>query len=373
MGRRLAQRGRHARQAEQRHPRRGQLDRQRAALECATDRRRMRCTRRILGIEPEPALQLTHALLEQRDRGRAKQSRRVGILGRQCQAAQAQHLLGSDAQRHLARRDHPHLRGARQQCMHGRNHPQRHGIGVVQRHHHLQRRHRRSQRLLRVRRAKGHPERRGHRRQHVGVVRQRREVDPAGVAPLVVGQPLQQVAHEQRLADAAGPSDGDEPATAQQGRKLGKVDVAADQPCQRCRQGRPRRRQVPAGAPPRLHRQGESVAAPGDRGDRVRPDHPPQRPDLHLEVVGLDHEARPDPIEQLVARQRALGLDGQHRKQVEGAAAQPGRRTVDQQPAPRRLQLEAAGGAEVDRLHLAPSLRHGGELKRPAGPAVKND
>ncbi len=56
-----------------------------------------------------------------------------------------------------------------------------------------------------------------------------------------------------------------------------------------------------------------------------------QRRDLHLEVVLLDDQARPDAIEELVLGDDAVAAVDQREQHVEGAGAEHGGAAVDQQ------------------------------------------
>ena len=95
--------------------------------------------------------------------------------------------------------------------------------------------------------------------------------------------------------------------------------------------------------PPRraVERGGEPVPAPGDRRDGLRAEQLAQRADLHLQVVLLDHQPRPDRLEQLVLGDEPLAPLDQREQQVERARAQRRRLLVDQELPRRGTELEA--------------------------------
>ena len=89
-------------------------------------------------------------------------------------------------------------------------------------------------------------------------------------------------------------------------------------------------------------RAGEAVAAPGNGGDQVAPQHLAQAGHLHREVGLLHHQPGPHLLEQLALGQQLAGSRGHREQQVERACAQGGRDAIDEQAALARLQLEAA-------------------------------
>ena len=109
--------------------------------------------------------------------------------------------------------------------------------------------------------------------------------------------------------------------------------------------------------------------APGDGGDGLRAEQLAQRADLDLEVVLLDHHARPDDVEQLVLGHEALAPLDQRAEHVERPLAERHRAAVGHQQALVRLQLEAAkavdalqvGGAEAAREAAMAANVPGGE------------
>ena len=86
----------------------------------------------------------------------------------------------------------------------------------------------------------------------------------------------------------------------------------------------------------------ESVAAPGDRRNGLRPEQLAQRPHLHLQVVVGDDESRPHDLEQLIAADRAIAPLDQREQKVEGSLAERCLLAVDPQRAPRRIDAKAA-------------------------------
>jgi len=66
---------------------------------------------------------------------------------------------------------------------------------------------------------------------------------------------------------------------------------------------------------------GEPIPPAGNGRDRVRPEQLAQRRDLHLQVVLLDDELRPDDVQQFVLRDHAIASLDERQQQVE---RQPG-------------------------------------------------
>ena len=91
----------------------------------------------------------------------------------------------------------------------------------------------------------------------------------------------------------------------------------------------------------------EAVAAAGHGADQIATEHLAQGVHLHRDVALLDHEARPDTIEQLVLADQLAGPLGQDHQQVEGPCAERRRPAIDQQPSLDALQLEAAEAQRV--------------------------
>ena len=98
----------------------------------------------------------------------------------------------------------------------------------------------------------------------------------------------------------------------------------------------------------RLH---ELVAASGHRRDGVGAEQLAQAAHLHLQVVLLDHESRPDRVEQLRLFHHPVASLHQRDQQVERARAERHRRAVDQ-----HLPLGGPDFAAVERI----VGRHGG-------------
>ena len=96
---------------------------------------------------------------------------------------------------------------------------------------------------------------------------------------------------------------------------------------------------------------GEAVAAAGDGRDRVGTEQLAQRRDLHLEVVLLDDEPRPDQVEQLALGDDAVAALEQREQQVERARAERRRLAGDRQLALGDGELEAVEAVAVGHRH----------------------
>jgi hypothetical protein len=75
----------------------------------------------------------------------------------------------------------------------------------------------------------------------------------------------------------------------------------------------------------------EAIAAPRDRGDRLRPEGFAQAADLHLQIVLRDHQAGPDGVEQFVLGNDPVAAFHQRQQQVESARPQTDRPAVNHQ------------------------------------------
>ena len=89
----------------------------------------------------------------------------------------------------------------------------------------------------------------------------------------------------------------------------------------------------------------EPVAAPGNRREGALAEDLAQGRHLHLQVVLLDHEPRPNHGEKVVLRDQRAGALRERHQQIERARAQRDRRAVRQQDAFVRAQLEPAEAA----------------------------
>ena len=198
-----------------------------------------------------------------------------------------------------------------------------------------------------------HAERSCHGRRHERVVGKGREFDPADAAWKLGAPRSGDGLREARLADPARAGDGDRPVGREQGLDAGHVVVATVERAARVRQIRRRpkfpryagggfRRSCRCRAASRctpvartrrfaLDGQREAVTPPGHRRDRLVPEQFAQRDDLHLEVVLLDHEARPHDIQQLVLRDRPVPALDECEQGVERPAAELDRLVVDRQ------------------------------------------
>ena len=90
-----------------------------------------------------------------------------------------------------------------------------------------------------------------------------------------------------------------------------------------------------------VERGGEPVTASRDRRNGLRAQQLAQRADLHLKVVLLDHQPRPDQGQKIVLRHELARSGNQRHQQVECARAQGDRCIVRGQTALRRLQFES--------------------------------
>ncbi len=81
-----------------------------------------------------------------------------------------------------------------------------------------------------------------------------------------------------------------------------------------------------------------------------------ERRDLHLEVVLLDHQPRPDPRQKLVLADDISPGRGQHRQDVQGPAAQPDRQPITRQLAPPEVEPEPAESLPPRRSSNEPVL-----------------
>ncbi len=86
-----------------------------------------------------------------------------------------------------------------------------------------------------------------------------------------------------------------------------------------------------------LHLPGEPVTATRNRRNRRGPQQLAQRPDLHLQVVFLDDQARPDGVEQLVFRDDPLAPLDQSHQHVESTRTERGSASPDQELTRRRV------------------------------------
>jgi hypothetical protein len=94
----------------------------------------------------------------------------------------------------------------------------------------------------------------------------------------------------------------------------------------------------------------EPVAEAGHGADRAGAEDPSQARDLCRQVVLVDHEPRPDPLQQRGLGHQAAGILGEDRQQVEGACADLDRPAGARQPAFRWIELE---GSDAYQVHSA--------------------
>ena len=104
----------------------------------------------------------------------------------------------------------------------------------------------------------------------------------------------------------------------------------------------------------------ESVAAPGDGREGALAEDLAQRGDLHLQVVLLDDQSRPHGGEEFVLRNERAGTVGECDQQIERARTHRDGRTVREQDALARKQLEPAEAAARKRLGRGGGVAHVG-------------
>jgi hypothetical protein len=199
--------------AERRRARRGQLDRERQAVQRAADLDH----RRGIGFaQREPAVDRVRALREQRDRAELQRLRRGQHLARHGQRPEAKDALAAEPKGRLACDD---------DTQRGRGVDQLRGepgdvveqvLGIVEREQHLERRHRAEEGGDRLAVTGLDAERRGDRAGQRGRLRHRRELDPAHALRIRVAPRVQQVLRQKRFADSARAHDAHEPVTVHQ-------------------------------------------------------------------------------------------------------------------------------------------------------------
>ena len=115
-----------------------------------------------------------------------------------------------------------------------------------------------------------------------------------------------------------------------QPRVLGNVAFAAHEARKRLREHIDRANVVGRNGLPRwlLHLERESIAATGNRLDRVLAEDLAQRAHLHLQVVLLDDHPRPDQVEQLVLRNQAIAALDQREEKIESTRSKLDRLAV---------------------------------------------
>ena len=80
-----------------------------------------------------------------------------------------------------------------------------------------------------------------------------------------------------------------------------------------------------------IERGAEPVSAAGYRGDDLGPEQLAQCTDLHLQVVFLDYQTRPDQFQQLALGDEPVAALDQCHQQIEGARADTGDHAIDPQ------------------------------------------
>jgi len=173
---------------------------------------------------------------------------------------------------------------------------------------------------------------------------------------------IEQVLHQQALADAAGAGDADQGVGVDQCAERGKVACTTQQRRNDTRQTRlevgGHHRPCRGVEHPVFDAPGETVTTTGHGADQIAAEYLAQRVHLHRDIALLDHEAGPDTLEQLVLADQLAGPLDQDHEHVEGACAKQRRPAVDQQPSAGSLQLEAAEaqrfmcGRRARRLHV---------------------
>jgi hypothetical protein len=124
--------------------------------------------------------------------------------------------------------------------------------------------------------------------------------------------------------------------------RLFAADESGSQPWQVVRIRRCLRAGVHVLSPVGIERRDKPVAASGDGRNGVPPEQLAQAAHLHLQVALLDHEPRPDGIEQLRLVDDALPPLDQCEQQIERSCAQCRRSPVHQQLPLRWPELAAA-------------------------------
>lgn len=104
----------------------------------------------------------------------------------------------------------------------------------------------------------------------------------------------------------------------------------------------------------------EPVAAPGDGREGTLAENLAQRGDLHLQVVLLDDESRPHRGEEFVLRDEHARAVRERDQQIKRARTQGDGRTVCEQDALARTQLEPAEAAACKRLGQGGGVAHVG-------------
>jgi hypothetical protein len=166
-------------------------------------------------------------------------------------------------------------------------------------------------------------------------------------SPADIGdQPGSDLQCQPRLAAPARPRQRDETrAASQHAAQLAQLSLATDElrallgqavrdRGRRCRGSRYR--------VVRVEHRGEPIPSPRNRCHRLRPQHLAQRRDLHLEVVFLNDQTRPDQIEQFVLADVPMAPFDQRHQYIESASAQLGGHPADEQLSRLGLHLEAS-------------------------------
>ncbi len=266
----LQQRGR----LEDAHARRGQLERERQAVEAAADRgdrRGIRCGER------EAGLHLLGALDEECDRRALPQRlQRRRVLRRQLERRQTELRLRADLERRAARRDHLQ-RGAARDERGDVSRGIEHLLEIVEHQEHAAIADDRAERVERRTAVRlGDVERDGDRRQHLGGHGDRGERDERRATGVVGRQTAEELDRETRLAGAAVAGDGEHARAAAQAFGGGReVLLAAEQGRGRGRRRLRDRCRLPASAARgavrcrRRARSGSALAVPS-RGSARR-------------------------------------------------------------------------------------------------------
>ncbi len=367
--------------AQERHPGGGELQRERDAIQVATD---VDHGGGVALAEREPRIGRPRRRDEELDRRVAPG--RVGIGRRHRQRREAVHLLVDELERLLARHQHAHVGREAPQCLDQRHHAVEQVLAVVEHEQELLRAQHRGHGVLRRALGRyGNADDAGDRAADERRIRERGELDH----PRAVGKRRRhrrgQRLREARLADAARPDDRHQRVPAHELVQFVEVAFAPHHRRQVRRDVGARRRRRRLGAancngrrrrrPDGLDRQRQPIAASGHGRDRRGAEQLAQREHLYLQVVLLDDEPWPHGVHQFALGDHPLVPRKQCHQRVERAAAELHRRPVAGELPQGGVQLEPAeapGGGQR-RGDGDVGLGHGGvggesgQTKRSAG------
>ena len=322
--------------------RRGQLERQRNAVEPAAD---FGDRRRVVRADGELGRDLARTVDEEAHRLVGQQRLRVvrDTLRRDRQRTHRDHPLSRQAEPLAARRQHAQRRRGRQQPLGQRRGRGEDVLAVVEHQQHPARTAVADQRLGdgRVALFANAEARRDGARDTLGF-RHRRQVDEPDAVREGGRHALGELDREPRLAAPPDAGQGDEPGFAEPFLQLREIVLAAHEACERLRQVVPLFRRHRHRHRERLDRDREAVPVARHRRDRVLAHGPAQCRDVDVKVALLDDASRPYPLEQLVLRDEAPGVRDERREEVERARLEGHEDAVAQEPPFAGLQEEGA-------------------------------